>query len=298
MPAFVRRSQLTAHRHPGAVRWANVRMGLMDISGATHGHSCSVLQPTWSCPPYLPQKTTKPTERNAPSSLGRDKYCCQRKAEPLTQRGLSYSQLQTVESPFLIALLACLGHRLQGLGTFISQAKVKPHGLGQAQLRPAYLLRIPLFNSIPSPEFDAAVLRQFQNPQYLMNIADGERAHISQASHHNQTTKQQKAIYFYFSMCAHHALDRYARLQCRAAANTSPFHNPCSKWRKGFNKQTISMNSIHSSASIYYAEAKLFKSEDLNKLSGKETVLPLGHKRVPYVAHQLKHGETHQKRQI
>ena len=298
MPTFVRIFHLTAHHLPVVVRWANARKRLMYISKAKYEHSCSAVQPTWPCLPYLTQEAIQPAERSAPSSLGRDKYCCQRKAEPLTQRGLSYSQLQTVESPFLIALLACLGHRLQGLGTFISQAKVKPHGLGQAQLRPAYLLRIPLFNSIPSPEFDAAVLRQFQNPQYLMNIADGERAHISQASHHNQTTKQQKAIYFYFSMCVHHAPDRYARLQCHAAANTSPLHNPCKKWRKGFNKQTISMNSIHSSASIYYAEAKLFKSEDLNKLSGKETVLPLGHKRVPYVAHQLKHGETHQKRQI
>ena len=298
MPPFVRIFHLTAHHLPVVVRWANARKRLMYISKAKYEHSCSAVQPTWPFLPYLTQEAIHPAERSAPSSLGRDKHCGQRTAEPLTQRGLSYSQLQTVESPFLIALLACLGHGLQGLGTFISQAKVKPHRLGQAQLRPAYLLRIPLFNSIPSPEFDAAVLRQFQNPQYLMNIADGERAHISQASHHNQTTKQQKAIYFYFSMCAHHALDRYARLQCRAAANTSPFHNPCSKWRKGFNKQTISMNSIHSSASIYYAEAKLFKSEDLNKLSGKETVLPLGHKRVPYVAHQLKHGETHQKRQI
>ena len=298
MPTFVRIFHLTAHHLPVVVRWANARKRLMYISKAKYEHSCSAVQPTWPFLPYLTQEAIHPAERSAPSSLGRDKHCGQRTAEPLTQRGLSYSQLQTVESPFLIALLACLGHGLQGLGTFISQAKVKPHRLGQAQLRPAYLLRIPLFNSIPSPEFDAAVLRQFQNPQYLMNIADGERAHISQASHHNQTTKQQKAIYFYFSMCAHHALDRYARLQCHAAANTSPLHNPCKKWRKGFNKQTISMNSIHSSASIYYAEAKLFKSEDLNKLSGKETVLPLGHKRVPYVAHQLKHGETHQKRQI
>ena len=298
MPPFVRIFHLTAHHLPVVVRWANARKRLMYISKAKYEHSCSAVQPTWPFLPYLTQEAIHPAERSAPSSLGRDKHCGQRTAEPLTQRGLSYSQLQTVESPFLIALLACLGHGLQGLGTFISQAKVKPHGLGQAQLRPAYLLRIPLFNSIPSPEFDAAVLRQFQNPQYLMNIADGERAHISQASHHNQTTKQQKAIYFYFSMCVHHAPDRYARLQCHAAANTSPLHNPCKKWRKGFNKQTISMNSIHSSASIYYAEAKLFKSEDLNKLSGKETVLPLGHKRVPYVAHQLKHGETHQKRQI
>ena len=298
MPPFVRIFHLTAHHLPVVVRWANARKRLMYISKAKYEHSCSAVQPTWPFLPYLTQEAIHPAERSAPSSLGRDKHCGQRTAEPLTQRGLSYSQLQTVESPFLIALLACLGHGLQGLGTFISQAKVKPHRLGQAQLRPAYLLRIPLFNSIPSPEFDAAVLRQFQNPQYLMNIADGERAHISQASHHNQTTKQQKAIYFYFSMCAHHAPDRYARLQCHAAANTSPLHNPCKKWRKGFNKQTISMNSIHSSASIYYAEAKLFKSEDLNKLSGKETVLPLGHKRVPYVAHQLKHGETHQKRQI
>ena len=298
MPPFVRIFHLTAHHLPVVVRWANARKRLMYISKAKYEHSCSAVQPTWPFLPYLTQEAIHPAERSAPSSLGRDKHCGQRTAEPLTQRGLSYSQLQTVESPFLIALLACLGHGLQGLGTFISQAKVKPHRLGQAQLRPAYLLRIPLFNSIPSPEFDAAVLRQFQNPQYLMNIADGERAHISQASHHNQTTKQQKAIYFYFSMCVHHAPDRYARLQCHAAANTSPLHNPCKKWRKGFNKQTISMNSIHSSASIYYAEAKLFKSEDLNKLSGKETVLPLGHKRVPYVAHQLKHGETHQKRQI
>lgn len=298
MPTFVRRSQLTAHRHPGVVRWANARKRLMYISKAKYEHSCSAVQPTWPFLPYLTQEAIHPAERSAPSSLGRDKHCGQRTAEPLTQRGLSYSQLQTVESPFLIALLACLGHRLQGLGVLISQAKVKHHRLGQTQLRSAYLLRIPLFVPSPNPEFDAAVLRQFLKPQYLMNIAEKKRAHISQASHHNQTTKQQKAIYFYFSMCAHHALDRYARLQCRAAANTSPFHNPCRKWRKGFNKQTISMNSIHSSASIYYAEAKLFKSEDLNKLSGKETVLPLGHKRVPYVAHQLKHGETHQKRQI
>ena len=298
MPTFVRRSQLTAHRHPGAVRWANVRMRLMHISKAKYGHSCSAVQPTWPCLPYLSQETTQPPERSAPSSLGRDKHCGQRTAEPLTQRGLSYSQLQTVESPFLIALPSRLSHRLQGLGVFISQAKVEHHRVGQTQLRPAYLLRIPLFAPIPSPEFDAAVLRQFLRPQYLMNIAEKKSAHISQASYCNQTAKQQKTIYFYFSMCTHDAPGQYLILQCRADAIASTFYYSCQKWQKELNKRTVNINKIYPNASIYDAEVELFKNEHLDEPQREKIDFLFAPKRASHNPYQLKHGETQKKRQI
>lgn len=298
MPAFVRRSPLTAHCHPAVVRWANARMRLIDIGKGKHGHNCPVLQPTWPYLPYLPQETTQPTERSAPSSLDRDKHCGQRVAGPLTQRDLSSSQLPTVESPFFIALLARLGHRLQGLGTFIYQVKAKPHSLNQAPLRPAYLLRIPLFAPIPSPEFDAAVLRQFLKPQYLMNIAEKKSAHISQASYCNQTAKQQKTIYFYFSMCTHDAPGQYLILQCRADAIASTFYYSCPKWQKELNKRTVNINKIYPNASIYDAEVELFKNEHLDEPQREKIDFLFAPKRASHNPYQLKHGETQKKRQI
>lgn len=298
MPPFVRIFHLTAHHLPVVVRWANARKRLMYISKAKYEHSCSAVQPTWPFLPYLTQEAIHPAERSAPSSLGRDKNCGQRTAEPLTQRGLSFSQLPTVESPVLMALLARLGHRLQGIGTFISQVKVKLHSLNQAPLRPAYLLRIPLFAPIPSPEFDAAVLRQFLKPQYLMNIAEKKSAHISQASYCNQTAKQQKTIYFYFSMCTHDAPGQYLILQCRADAIASTFYYSCQKWQKELNKRTVNINKIYPNDSIYDAEVELFKNEHLDEPQREKIDFLFAPKRASHNPYQLKHGETQKKRQI